>query len=185
MDCTTGACRCSGVNCDVGVSCAAFYEDLDQDGSGNPKKMLPGCVNKPPLDVNGHAYITNSDDCDDTDVRAHPGQTQFFNTQRNGGGWDFNCDSKEERQYKQVATPTCQNCGWSSTSLGCMKCTQLLTIATFGLECGTSGCDVVTASAFKDSVTCGGKSTLYGCYTTPKTCTTILSSTANTIQGCR
>ncbi len=36
-------------------------------------------------------------DCDDSDDRAFPGQTQFFTTPRNAGGFDFDCSGAPER----------------------------------------------------------------------------------------
>lgn len=37
-------------------------------------------------------------DCDDSDPRAFPGQTSYFTTPRNIGGFDFNCDGAQTRQ---------------------------------------------------------------------------------------
>ena len=46
------------------------------------------------------------DDCDDCDDRAYPGATDFQITERKGvNGWDFDCDTFDEPQYKSVNCP--------------------------------------------------------------------------------
>jgi hypothetical protein len=89
---------CDGV-VDNGVGTRVF-RDADGDGHGDATVTLAACAAPP-------GYVSSSDDCDDGDARAFPGQTAFFNDRpRANGTWDFNCDGVQEPQHT-ASTFTC------------------------------------------------------------------------------
>ena len=81
-----------------------------------------------PVDADGDGYYSvasGGNDCDDSDARAHPNQTMFFTTQRISGGFDYNCDTIETRQFPNIGncafmSGTCTlTPGWVSTVPPC------------------------------------------------------------------
>jgi hypothetical protein len=40
--------------------------------------------------------VCTGTDCDDADRNVHPGQTTYFTTAREDGGFDYDCDGEEE-----------------------------------------------------------------------------------------
>ena len=56
-----------------------YYQDLDHDGFGNPNVSQPGCG--PITD-----YVTNDDDCDDTNAAITTGTTYYADTDGDGLG---------------------------------------------------------------------------------------------------
>ena len=56
-----------------------FYRDNDNDGYGDPNDQIMAC--SPP-----EGYVSNPDDCDDTNAMIHPGGTESCN------GMDDDCD---------------------------------------------------------------------------------------------
>jgi hypothetical protein len=71
--------NCDG-NTDEGFTQVTYYEDADNDTYGDPASSVTDCVQPT-------GYVTNDDDCDDTNAAIHPGATD--NT---GNGIDENCD---------------------------------------------------------------------------------------------
>ncbi len=77
---------CDGVdnNCDgdtdEGFIMTTYYEDVDNDTYGDVASSVSDCTQPA-------GYVTNDDDCDDTNAAIHPGATD--NT---GNGVDENCD---------------------------------------------------------------------------------------------
>ncbi|MGV3610926.1 MAG: MopE-related protein [Fluviicola sp.] len=77
---------CDGVdnNCDgdtdEGFTVMTYYEDADNDTYGDATSSVQDCAQPT-------GYVTNDDDCDDTNAAIHPGATD--NT---GNGVDENCD---------------------------------------------------------------------------------------------
>ncbi|MGM0558622.1 MAG: hypothetical protein ACQEVA_19710 [Myxococcota bacterium] len=54
---------------------------------------------------------TTGEDCDDNDVRAFPGQTAYFASERaEAGGFDFNCDTTETIQWDAIGG-SCEESG--------------------------------------------------------------------------
>ncbi len=88
-----GGAHASGGSMGAGgtVACPTYYPDSDGDGYGDATHPLASCT-KPT------GYVTNGDDCCDTDSRAKPGQTQAFELANACGSFDFNCDGKETPQ---------------------------------------------------------------------------------------
>jgi len=71
-------------------SCTIWSPDGDADGFGAEGVIVRRCG--PP----GVGFVGNDDDCCDTDFSANPNQTQFFSSQTACGGYDFNCNDREE-----------------------------------------------------------------------------------------
>jgi hypothetical protein len=70
------------------------------DGSGIHDAVAEG----PVCDKDGDGYLGGSDPCDgtdccDTDARANPGDTAYYTTPDNCGGFDYDCDGKESPEY--------------------------------------------------------------------------------------
>lgn len=87
-----------GDDCDPGDGSRFAPHDLfaDEDGdnyAGGP--VLASCVGATEL-VAWRVLV--NDDCDDTDGDAHPGQGSYFTHQRNGGGFDYNCNGSNDKQ---------------------------------------------------------------------------------------
>ncbi len=120
--CDTRDNDCDGM-ADEGVR-STFYRDADGDTFGAASVTTMACAAP-------SGYVANDDDCDDSDSAARPNQTAYFTRQRNGGGYDFNCDGVSSRQYTTTAPPTCscacptgfccsgQCVGWQSSVPGC------------------------------------------------------------------
>jgi hypothetical protein len=68
--------------------------DCDQDGDGHEATGV----------------LCGGDDCCDTDAHVHPGETAFYSTPGNCGGFDYNCDGKETPQYGAAG------CSWNTFS---------------------------------------------------------------------
>jgi hypothetical protein len=102
-----GSCRLNdGQACTVGGGtpclngCTQWFSDGDSDGFGNSNTAISRCGTAPPA---GGSFVRQGGDCCDTDGLAFPGQTQSFVTGRNGcGGFDFNCNNREEPTFRAV-----------------------------------------------------------------------------------
>ena len=102
--CTSNQCICPSPYLDCSGNCRAgttYYFDFDRDGYGDDGTSRVGCSAP-------NGYVSQRGDCDDGDGRVHPGQTQYFDIAAAGGGYDFNCDSSETKQYS--ATYSCVSC---------------------------------------------------------------------------
>jgi hypothetical protein len=141
---------CASANECIGNMCSSSFADIDRDGFGaGPAIKSCGPV------LNG--YSTVSTDCCDSDDRAKPGQTMFFDTPRmglcpNGNAlpFDFNCDGSQTVQFSQAP----------------------VACATSGLSCGQYRCPDMGRSGFQFvAPACGGTGTFILCNgTTPTTC---------------
>jgi hypothetical protein len=128
--CTPSRLDCNGSFADGCETTGVLsYVDADGDGFGTGAGTL-GCT------LMGAAEGT---DCDDTDPRAFPGQTTFFETPRMSGGFDYDCNgvATPEIRVRSVcgSGPMCMllQAGWVSTVPGCGMS------ATFTDECGGTG----------------------------------------------
>jgi hypothetical protein len=100
---------CDGFT-DEGVT-SRWYRDADGDGYGAPGDFIDGCTAPA-------GYVDRTFDCDDGDDRARPGQTQYFEEQRESGGWDYDCDGEVGLEQPAVLYD-CSACtgalsGWAS-----------------------------------------------------------------------
>lgn len=94
--------RCNSVDddCDGSVDESAtdmltWYQDLDQDSYGDPKKTLSACSQPSSL------YVSNNFDCDDSSATISPGSHESCNFQ------DDDCDGKVD----DGVTNACGTCG--------------------------------------------------------------------------
>lgn len=146
-ECVAGAClKSDGQTCAAAAECASddcttFYLDADKDGYGSTGTVKV-CGATPPS-----GYVSNDDDCCDSDAAARPGQEEFFSRVRTGcGGYDFDCNDDEELERELVSTgcgstseaqTMCR--GWHGTPPGCGDEGQYFTMC----ECtysSQSGC---------------------------------------------
>ncbi len=113
FSCATGFEDCNGK---AGDGCEAplvkCYRDQDGDGyvvSATPK-LACSCG------VGWTTKLSSELDCDDSDNRVFPGQTDFFTTASASGGFDFNCDGKAELKLA-VTSQACykfgSTCKWT------------------------------------------------------------------------
>ncbi|MBU1220315.1 hypothetical protein KKF34_14860 [Myxococcota bacterium] len=65
-----------------------WYIDNDGDGYGDDKKSQEACSQP-------DGYVATGGDCDDSDERVHPKQTEYFSIPRKDGSFDFDCDGKQ------------------------------------------------------------------------------------------
>ena len=73
--------------------CKTYYYDNDGDGYGNSNSATTICTSTvPPL------YVATGGDCCDSDVNAHPGQTNYFTTANGCSSFDYNCDGQASPQ---------------------------------------------------------------------------------------
>lgn len=108
-----------------------WYRDEDGDGFGANDTAQESCESPGPTN-----WVQMGDDCDDSDVRAFPGQSEMFETQRNdGSGFDFDCDGEATPKFDTVSTgcveasgcqivnttcnPTPDVIGWRNSLAGC------------------------------------------------------------------
>jgi len=128
--CTNGATQPCG-NCNGGTrtcvngawgSCVGqpgspvtYYRDADGDSYGTSGTTTVSCTGAP------SGYVSNTDDCCDSDNRAKKGQTAWYTGARSGcGGYDYNCASGEERRWTQLGVCQAgQMDGWRDTVPGC------------------------------------------------------------------
>jgi len=70
---------CDGIdnNCngmiDEGLPTTVYYVDLDEDGFGNPLESIVSCQDTAPS-----GYVTNGDDCDDTNPNINPNAVEVI-----------------------------------------------------------------------------------------------------------
>jgi hypothetical protein len=80
------------------------YRDADGDGYGSGA-LVPVC---PAAGGCPSFYSNRTGDCCDSDVRAHPGQHQSYESTRSGcGGFDFDCNNTETRSYGLASGSGC------------------------------------------------------------------------------
>ncbi|MCB9506937.1 MAG: putative metal-binding motif-containing protein [Myxococcales bacterium] len=77
------------------------YADGDGDGYSSGTDPQTDCVVP-----EGRTRLLG--DCDDTDDRAFPGQTIAFETERNSGGFDFDCDGVVTLSWDNLSSCTVQ-----------------------------------------------------------------------------
>jgi hypothetical protein len=82
------------LQCESGV-CGTYYLDADNDGYG--AQAVTTCGSHPPVG----AAAVGGDCCDSAD-NVHPGVTEFSKVANACGGFDFNCDGREERVAPSV-----------------------------------------------------------------------------------
>lgn len=108
---------CANGTCS-GCKTSTFYKDGDGDGYGDPAVTVKAC--KQPS-----GYTSDSQDCDDADASAHPGQIGYFAVPTSGTKtYDYNCDKLEEKKDDALASCVwtalaCSGDGWGASVPGC------------------------------------------------------------------
>jgi hypothetical protein len=130
----TGTCSnplASGANCQAGQSCIAWYPDCDQDTYGSNTTPVYSCSSPSgaPACPGGFSgvYVSNSQDCCDTDGNAHPNQAAYFTTPDACGSttqaatpYDYNCDETDEQQSNGPTDCNTFTCTLNAAATGCV-----------------------------------------------------------------
>lgn len=180
--CSTGECLCGGAVCE-GAACTVWQLDQDRDGYPAPSEHdVVGCANQRPPSKNDGFYYDGhivQADCDDDDRDVHPGQTAFFTSPRkNLGGYDYNCDGKETRQY-----------GAGGMFRSCTTCNRGGAVCTIGLGGYGDPCEQLP-QAYNDMGTkepdCGKAGNLLSCTAASgDPCLPPKQNSSVVVQGCR
>jgi len=115
-----------------------YFRDADGDGFGVAGDSQFLCLPTPPYTA------TVPGDCCDNDSAAFPGQTVYFSSATNCGGYDYNCDGSWTKLWLQTGGcsgwPSCSvSIGWSGSAASCGQTKSWWTNCTFGLtSCNTS-----------------------------------------------
>lgn len=110
-----GGCDCSRPTDSGPEPCATpttWYLDKDGDGHGTAAGTPVSACTQPT------GYAASSDDCDDGDARAFPGQTAFFDTPLPDGTFDFDCDKVETPRDTKVGQTLCNFSGSACIGAG-------------------------------------------------------------------
>jgi hypothetical protein len=132
---------------DAGPPCTSkrFYLDEDGDGFGDAKHPVDACTMPP-------HYVTNSTDCYDGNVNAHPGQAASFDGERGDGSFDYDCNGVGTPDATVIgkcgSVPFCSGSpGWKASAPECGKsgtwlatCTGLTTICGQTMETRIQKC---------------------------------------------
>ena len=111
---------CDGVdnNCDQqsdgedAVDQGTWYLDSDADRYGDPSTAVTSCFTP------GNDYVTNGDDCDDTNTGVNPSITGWASAPYGINQWDYNCDTVEEQQYTDQGACTVESDGTCTSVAG-------------------------------------------------------------------
>lgn len=88
---------------------------VDQDGDGFAGTQI--CYCEAPANAEDFP-----EDCCDADPDAFPGQTKFFSDEVNWcGGYDYNCDNSDEKQYGSSCVEEPCTAGWFQPNPACGK----------------------------------------------------------------
>lgn len=84
------------------IDCDPFFRDDDGDGYGDATDAR--CYCQPTAPYTGSV----GGDCYDDNANAKPGQTQWFNTHRGDGSFDYNCSGTAELKWPDEAQCLCE-----------------------------------------------------------------------------
>lgn len=101
---------CDNAACSSDDDCDSGYCYVDKDGDRySPSSGTKKCQANSMLGSVG-------DDCCDSDANVHPGQTAYFSTQTNCGGFDYNCDGIVRKESGSCSkTTSCEVQGSCTT----------------------------------------------------------------------
>lgn len=88
---------------------ASSTSSTSSSGAAGGSSTSSGCCD---CDNDGHDSVAcdGGDDCNDQDSRVFPGQTLYFDTQADGGGYDFNCVNGPEKDPMLDTAHLCVVC---------------------------------------------------------------------------
>ena len=118
------------------TGCSMWFLDADDDGyGGEDEKCLCG--------PSGDYTSETETDCDDDDESVNPGATSFSSLATSSGGFDWDCNGVEERQWLDVGscdgTVVCDLVeGWDGGVPACGESAMWVTGCS-GLTCDESG----------------------------------------------
>ncbi len=128
---TAGSCAvANGTKCEAPSECASGHCWGDDDEDGFNGSAGNGECN---------AAASPGTDCCDSDADVYPGQTAYFTSATNCGGYDYNCSSSEEPEPEKCYN--CTNCTVSGTCNmgGCGPNSASATVTCAFRGCGASG----------------------------------------------
>jgi hypothetical protein len=99
--CKDGYCDGSG-GCHT-TTANKCYRDGDNDGYGTPTMYTYYCGGSCP----STGWVSNSKDCYDTNAKANPDQTEYFETSRGDGSFDYDCKNGQEKKNPDWTNQTC------------------------------------------------------------------------------
>ena len=111
--------------------CGDFFVDGDGDGFGDPGDSACLC------DATDTHTVTNADDCYDLNPSANPAQMSFFSVDRGDGSFDYDCNSIEEPEFRELGSCTliggrcALSVGWSGIVPPCGVPGRRITGCTF------------------------------------------------------
>ena len=117
-----------------------FYADTDGDTYGDPNNTTAACTQPA-------GYVTNSDDCDDSNGNTYPGAPELCD------GIDNNCNNQTDEGVSDNTPPTvnCQNVTITLTSSGTGSITPQDVYASGSDNCGSVNLISVNPSSFNTS----------------------------------
>ena len=153
-----GTATCCATACLGEQRCLKAFRDEDRDGFGSRVGAATyRCESEVGKEPSGTArpFAATADDCDDSDFRAFPGQTAFFDAPAKGGGFDYNCDGATTTQYrvnssKDVHCGVCR-CDTGVEILACLTATPSYPFG--GAIVDKSGCKCDVADADRTFLT--------------------------------
>ncbi|MEO1262504.1 MAG: MopE-related protein [Bacteroidota bacterium] len=121
---------CNGIddNCDGQIDeglLSTFYLDSDGDGFGNAAMSLQDC--SAPAN-----YVTNSDDCDDSNPNINPDETESCN------GLDDNCDGNIDEGVQTTYYLDSDGDGFGNAAMSILDCSAPTNYVTNDQDCDDS-----------------------------------------------
>lgn len=93
------------------IGAVPFSADTDADGYGDAAASVMACEVP-------EGYVTNGDDCDDTNTGVNPSITGWASAPYGINQWDYNCDTVEEQQYTDQGACTVESDGTCTSVAG-------------------------------------------------------------------
>jgi len=91
-----------------------YAVDADHDG-------YPAAGFSTSTGVRRYTFASSSAvDCYDSNANAHPGQTNYYTTNRGDGSFDYDCNTNEEYQYADSGSAWCGNESGNQTDYACV-----------------------------------------------------------------
>lgn len=135
---------CNGIddNCDGDIDEGVqilFFADADGDGYGDPGNAILACS----LPT---GYVSNADDCDDTNSAVHPGAAETCN------GIDDNCDGQIDEGVQNTYYADNDHDGFGDPANAVLACSQPAGYVTLNTDCNDNNAAVFPGA----TETCNG-----------------------------